>query len=260
MTDLFYSPHMTLVRAQHHIRDFNKSVEDFINSKPWTPFVDKKSQPGKDICKIKFTSQLPNILPCILFDAVSNLRAVLDQAGYAAAFASGKPEAKATSFPFGDDLAGLENNIKGRKVCKDIPTEIVTLFRGFKPYKGGDNTLWALNKLCNAKKHCALVPAQISNVSGVLVRESYWQGSGGSFISPSGVWDAQKHELTLTIIQSGTTLKMESHFIFAVAIQGIEVLKSAHAPHVLNAMSGIVERVLLATEAECRRLGFDLGA
>jgi hypothetical protein len=85
MAELFDSARLTFIRAQHHISDFNTVVSDFVNNKPWTYFIDKKSQPGEHIHKIRFTQPLPDILPCILFDIVNNLRAVLDQAGYASA-------------------------------------------------------------------------------------------------------------------------------------------------------------------------------
>jgi hypothetical protein len=48
-----------------------------------------------------------------------------------------------------------------------LPPEIITLFRGIEPYEGGDGRfLWAINKLCNTKKHCALVPIRITGATG----------------------------------------------------------------------------------------------
>jgi hypothetical protein len=90
MADVFYSPRLTLVRAQYHIQNFKALVHSFDDKKPWAYIVDRQSQPGKIIHKIKFTHPLPEMLPCILFDAVNNLRAVLDQSGYAAAISAGK--------------------------------------------------------------------------------------------------------------------------------------------------------------------------
>jgi hypothetical protein len=145
-------------RAQHHINVFNAAVQQFADSNPWTHVIEKDFMPGQDLHKLRFTKDLPAILPCILLDAVNNLRSALDQAGYAAALANGKTNPKATNFPFADDFAGLDNNIDRRGVCRDLPAEIVTLFRGCNPHKGGNYsaTLWGLNKLCNTKKHCAL--------------------------------------------------------------------------------------------------------
>jgi len=103
MPDLFHSPRLTFIRAKHHVADFNRIEAEFVNSNPWSHFVDKQSQPGQDLYKIQFTEPLPIMLPCIVFDAVNNLRALLDQAGYAAAVASGKISPKKTNFPFSEE-------------------------------------------------------------------------------------------------------------------------------------------------------------
>src|ERR1700730_12081805 len=73
-------------------------------------------------------------LPCVLFDAVNNLRAVLDQTGYSSAIASKRPSFKAVKFPFGPCEQDFLNNLAGG--CKDLPPEIRALFKEFKAYKG----------------------------------------------------------------------------------------------------------------------------
>jgi hypothetical protein len=98
MAEFFDSPRLTFIRAQHHIRDLNTVIGDFVNNKPWTYFVDEEPQSGQHVYKIRLTEPVPNMLPCILFDAVNNLRAVLDQSGYASALASGKVAPKKNQF------------------------------------------------------------------------------------------------------------------------------------------------------------------
>jgi hypothetical protein len=261
MAKLFDSPRLTLIRAKHHIDDFKEDVNGFmLDSHKWTFAVDHDLQSGTDIYKIKFTRSLSENLPCILFDAVNNLRAVLDQAGYASAIAWGqRTDPKCTNFPFGgNDLTALDNNIDRRRVCKDLPPQIVTLFRQCKPHKGGNDILWSLNKLCNSKKHCALVPIEIANAranfkalfSNDVVRLGFGQ--------IDGVWDSRKRELTLVTVDAGLNTNITGSFSFDIAIQGVEVQPRKTAVSNLNAMFNEVERILLATEAECRRLGFQL--
>jgi hypothetical protein len=127
MVDLFHSPRLTFVRAEHHIHDFNDVANRFIAEKPWTRFVDKDSQPGHDLHKIKF-KPLPEMLPCILFDATNNLRAVLDQSGYASAVAAKSPSLKAVKFPFGPCEKKWRNNLANG--CKDLPAKSALIFRG----------------------------------------------------------------------------------------------------------------------------------
>lgn len=68
MADLFYSPRLTLVRAQDHIRNFNMLVSELAKGKPYTHFTEQDPDTGEHIHKIKFTRLLPDMLPCVLFD------------------------------------------------------------------------------------------------------------------------------------------------------------------------------------------------
>jgi hypothetical protein len=188
MTDVFRSPQLTLSRAHHHIRDFHETVNRFVAEKPWTRFVDKNSNPGKDLYKIKFRQQLPEMLPCILFDATNNLRAVLDHVGYASAVAARGSSLKATKFPFGPTEEEFRNNLS----------------------------------------------------------------PGGFGIG----WDPEKYESILMSLQSGSHVDADIDITFTVAIDGIETLEGKSMIGVLDDIARIVERILLATEAECRRLGF----
>jgi hypothetical protein len=255
MTDLFYSPRLTLVRAQHHIDDFNTTVRSFSDNQPWTSFIDNESKPGKDIHKIKFTQQLPDDLPCILFDVANNLRAVLDQAGYASALAAKSPLLKATKFPFGPTEEKWRNNLAGG--CKDLPTEIRAIFEGFNAYKGGNDTLWALNEIANTKKHCALVPLRIARGVARFNAAIPDDAEIGSRVDETGAvrgWDPDKYEMTLLTVPSGLDPHISGHFAFSVAIESIETLAGKQAIGVVEAMRDEVQSVLVATERECRRL------
>jgi hypothetical protein len=259
MADLFYSPRLTFVRAQHHVRDFKETVNRFIAEKPWTRFVDKDSDPGKDVHKIKFTQQMPEMLPCILFDATNNLRAVLDQAGYASAVAGKSPSTKAIKFPFGPTEKKWRDNLAGG--CKDLPAEIRTIFESFKAYKGGNDTLWAVNEIANANKHLALKPLVIANPSAFFSGRITTRKLTAHVVNPRGVgigWDSGKNEITLMSVLPGTQADINTNITFAVAIDGVETLGGQPAVGVLHSMARIVERILVATEAKCRSLGFQL--
>jgi hypothetical protein len=265
MANLFDTPRITLNRAQHHIRDLETRINAFVREKPWTYLIDNESTPGQELHKIKFTQRLPEVLPCIVFDAVSNLRATLDQCGYASAVASGKANPKQTAFPFGDDLTGLDNNIIRRKVCNDLPPEIVSLFRTLKPYKGGNDSLWALNKLCNTQKHCALVPTQIGKASAFFTgRFTSVGGSTIDIVDPGGNlgWDPEKSEIIVFIGGGGAWATAKSdiaaNVAITVAIEGIETQSGKPVVAALDAMRCIVEGILMATKTECRRLGFKI--
>jgi hypothetical protein len=191
MSDAFHSPRLTLTRAHHHIRDFKTMVTDFINSDPWADIVDKDSNPGQEIYKIKMTRQIPKDLPCVLFDATNNLRAVLDQAGHISAVVGKMPRLKAVKFPFAPTEADWRNNIAGG--CKDLPAEIRTLFESFKSYEAGNPTLWAVNEIANAKKHFGLIPFGVGNAIARSQGEIIGSGFFNHISKGRGdAWDSAK--------------------------------------------------------------------
>ena len=272
MRDPFASPRLTILRAQHHINDLNSRINGFVSSQPWSYAIEKNANHTLDLHKIKFARRLDADLPCVVFDASNNLRAALDQAGYAAALLGGKIEPKSSNFPFGDDEDGLKSVI-GRGKCKDLPPEILSLFRAFKPYKGGNTTLWALNKLCNSKKHCGLIPFAIGHATIALsvgktetsveyhpgFRRISVSGNVGFFGGPMSVkspqWDPEKYEITLVSTPANSTTNHQPNVTLNVTLDGIEALRSKPAVAVLNEMMRVVDGILSATEAKCRRLG-----
>ena len=125
MTDPFVSSKLTLARAEHHIRDLERQIEPFINKEFWSYVVEKDTDGITNIHKVRFYRRLPPEVLCILFDAANNLRAALDQAGYAASVLSGKVEPKRTYFPFADSEFELANVVARRS--KDLPLKLEAL-------------------------------------------------------------------------------------------------------------------------------------
>jgi hypothetical protein len=274
MVDHFASPRLTISRAQHHIDDLTAKINEFVTTQPWSHAVEQDLTARQDVHRIRFARRLPDDLPCIVFDAANNLRAVLDQSGYASAIASGKVDPKGTQFPFGDDLAGIEKTVIGRGRCKDLPPEILTLFMSFNPYKGGNNALWALNKLCNAKKHCALVPfdigranlhsMQVTQLKPVfrddgmvdLTYQIKTKGFVAGMSRENPDWDPDKYEITLARFPLNESPNYQARVALNVTFDGVETQRGKPAVLLLREMMGIVDRILSVTEAECRRLGF----
>ncbi len=252
MADLFVSSKLTLARAKHHIRDLERQVQPFISKDAWTYVVEKDSDGVTNLHKVRFNRRLAPEVLGVLFDAANNLRAALDQAGYAAAIASGKVEPKRTHFPFASSAAELPNVIARKS--KDLPPEILSLFCAFKPYKRGNRTLWALNKLCNTKKHCSLVPLQLGRMR-LSYGASCETGLGGIDQNFIARWDPERYEIILMRAAPEVRFTSDIGFTFTVTIKSIEVLRDKPVVEVLDTIAGKVERILMATEAESRRIG-----
>jgi hypothetical protein len=85
--------------AKHHIRDLDQVIATFTDERPWSYVVDSESHAPSNVYKNKCHELPPAASACIIFDAVNNLRATLDQIGYSAAIASGKINPKSVSIP-----------------------------------------------------------------------------------------------------------------------------------------------------------------
>ena len=251
--DPFYSPRARLKRANEHIGRLHKRVEGFFKKAPYRQVVELDADGITQLYKFKFTKRLPESCTHSAAEALEALRSTLDQVGYAAAVASGKTAPKKTQFPIGDDPVGLEYLI-GRKVSKDLPDEILSLFRSFKPYKGGNDSIWALNKLANAK-HTRLLPVAVA-ADGMHVRHLRMMGVGSDAIKiPVPVFNSEKNEIIFARVPLGSELKYDLGFSFLVALGDIDIVARHQAVAVLRTMSAEVKRILMATEAECRRVG-----
>jgi hypothetical protein len=248
--DPFDSPKQRLSRANDHIRRLHKRIDTFIKKAPCHRVVELDADGITKIHKFKFTKRIPASCTHSAAEALEALRSALDQIGYAAAIASGKDAPKKTQFPIGDDVDGLANVIN-RKVANDLPAEILALFVSFKPYKGGNNAVWALNKLRNAT-HTSLIPVAIAS-GGMFVSNAAL--SQAEILNPI-IWDSEKNEIVFARVHPGGELNYNVHFAFKVAFGEIDLVGHHQVVAVLRIMSSEVKSILVATEAECRRLGF----
>jgi hypothetical protein len=248
-SDPFYSPKRRLVRAQKHLINLDRRIKRFVYSQPHKLVVELDPDGVNELHKIKLTKRLPLNCDDIAFEAVFTLRAVLDQTAYAAAIASGKYKPRNAYFPIADNLDSLENIIKGR--CSDLPDEIKTLFRGFKPYEGGNDSLWALNKLRNSA-HTALTTVGIAGATVVVSH----LGDSAPLDSLNPLWDSVNNEIIFARGKRGQTWNYNVRPTLVIGFDAVEIAGRNSAINLLDHAFGIIKSILLSTEAECRRLNF----
>lgn len=250
MPDPFNSSKRRIERAKTHIHDLDMGIKSFFDGKPCSHAVETDADGINQLHKIKFTAPIPDRLMEIAADSLENLRAALDQAGYAVAVAAGASNPRSAYFPIGEDATNLESIIKRR--CKNIPDDIVALFRGFQSYEGGNDLIWALNKANNINKHRLLVPACVSlGQMNINMRAS---GGGGSSI-PVPTWNREKNEIVFAITAPDTELEYDVKGSFCISFDEIEIIRGLPAVTILREMASEVECLVMATEAEARRLG-----
>ncbi len=249
-TDPFIVPKRRLGRAKQGVRTLVNSGNTFFAKKPYAEVVETDSETLERVYKIKLTKKLPNILHTVAHETIEHLRAVLDQCGYVAAELSGKIGPKRAYFPIADSAQILKNDVIDRGRCNDLPSDVLNLFRSFNPYKGGNDAIWALNRLCNTSKHKLLTAALFcpgfSAVGPGFI-------SNGRIIIPQ--WDAEKNEIVFARISPGGSFQYNFDFAFHITVGEVAELAGEPLFPMLNSMATEVGRILIATEAECARLG-----
>jgi hypothetical protein len=257
MADAFSSPRLTFKRAKHHINEFKSVANGFINKRPWAMIREADPNfPGWEIHKAKF-DEFPEMLPCILADAANNLRSILDQCGYISAKIAGNPT-RSVKFSFGSSEEAWRNNLAGG--CKDVPAEVRAIFEKFKAYPGGNTALWAMNEIANAQKHFEIKP--LDHTPSVFFNAVSVSTTGRiEIVNPGGTglgWDAEKREIALFSAPAGSDTQIDTNIAFTIAVDGPEIICGESVISLLDNADNIVEGVLVATEAECRRLGFQI--
>jgi hypothetical protein len=260
MPDPLASPKSMLSRAKRQIAELDVHIKKFMEDKPWSAVVEKDADGITNLHKIKFTARLSDDLAHIVFESANNLRAALDQLGFAVAQLNGHREPKSCKFPAGPTETDMRNNAKGG--CKDLPSEIISLFESFKNYKGGNNALWALNELANTPKHKLLYPVAlggfgINDMSFHVERMSAGGGVAKSIAVPGPKWDSEKHEIILVRdAGAGTNFSYNANVAFTVALDNVDdVIRGQHPVTVLTVMASQVQNVLDLTETMCRCIG-----
>ncbi len=251
MVDPFDSSHRKMDRAEKHFSNLQGKVSAFVQSNPYHRVVEPDTnKPDHEVHKIKPSRELSGELNDIADDFgefVSNLRSALDNAGFAIASATGKPDAKNSYFSFSGSLKDWNT---GR--CADLPREIQSLFFGFQPYFGGDDLLCAINAACNTDKHRSVVPAFT-----ILARE-YVSVRGTRFFEMplEHSWDRAKNEMVVMTLGPGSPddVKYDFQFTAFVSLDKIPAITGEPILAIAHAMSSKVESILMAIEAECRRL------
>jgi hypothetical protein len=251
MSDPFDSSHSKINWAKKNLATLKGEVDASLSQKNFyeTWCEPHPEMPDHLVQKMRVVKQIPEDWSHLTGTVVSNLRASLDHAVYDVAVAAGCPKPQNAYFPFSRSAATFESNMKGR--CADVPKDVFPLFRRLKPYKGGNELLWALNTVRVTNEHIPLTTVGAATfMADVSIR------AVGRWSMPSvPVWDRRKNEMELCTIGPNTKLHGHFNFGFYIAFGEIEWLEGKNAIPTLDQFVDMVETILGQIEAESKRLG-----
>jgi len=146
---------LKIERAKKHLRDLETALERFNETDPHEVVTKNNGEWEKVIGRV---DPLPDCLALITGDVVHNLRSALDHLIWQLVIANGgEPEKDPTrySFPIWDSAA--KTSFPGK--AKGVSPAALKIIEGLKPYKGGNEALWAINYLDVVDKHRLLLAA-----------------------------------------------------------------------------------------------------
>jgi hypothetical protein len=253
--DPFQSPKRRLGRAKQHVRALDTGLQRFYKKQPYVRVIETHTDGMSQALKIKLRRQIPDRYTDIAYEALEALRSALDQTAYAAAVCCNHTRPDLVHFPVTDDPAQFENTVRGR--CKDLPPEIVTLFRSFHAYPGGNDLLVALNRIRRQGFHRILEPVGSGFLAATGVQGTIKAGPIAEYPTyvPNMVWDSEKDEMIYGVVGPGGEFKYEIQFTFTVTFGEVEGLAGAPVVPALRELVRLVEGIILATESEARRIG-----
>lgn len=252
MDDLFKDSRLRITRAKFHTEDFKGKSAEFVTNNPYKDVIEPNTEGPGRFLKLKMTAPVPAILSIIVAEIFWHLRSALDSAGYAVAKASGIADPGNAHFPFGDE--GTEAAYaRGKGRSRDLPKEIFTLMRQFKPYKGGNDLLWALNEVCNTSKHEILAATPLGFGKAFI---THMEAKGGpALLLPTPVWNSGKNELLIVFLGAGAELDYDMTFFTDITFDDVPVVGGHPTLAVLNQLTRAIDGTMEAIELRTRELG-----
>jgi hypothetical protein len=169
--DPLLSPKLKLEQADRHINDVADQVRGFFQT---GRFIETFLEPDPDglrqIIKVRALKKLPFRIALTAADAISNMRSALDHLVQCLAIKNGG-KIKGAAFPFAGDWKQVLESKTQQKISA-LSSEARQMILDLQPYpvsetepdKGGNNKLWAMNKLRNVDIHQMIVPMGMVSV------------------------------------------------------------------------------------------------
>ena len=136
--------------ANQHIQHFEKEIQLFHARESYRVIRNVDPQ-HPNLVKITDPPRIPPQLNLIASDAVHNMRVALDYFACSLAVLNGK-SMSSVYFPFAADAGAYGERQTQEKINKLSP-DAKCFIDGLKPYKGGNNFLWAVHEINKTDKH-----------------------------------------------------------------------------------------------------------
>ena len=220
--------------ANKHIASLDKARAVFFNS--YEVFADTHIFPGKKVIRPADAMPIPDDIALLAGDAVQNLRSALDHLAWQLVLVSGNTPNRRTYFPIFKSSDEFE-----REFCQKangMRTDIKDAISLYKPYKEGNDILWALRELNNFDKHRLL-----------LVVASTFDKIGFKFGKQPTQWldmgNARGFKVgDLVYTTFGNIADQQIHFAFDIAFREPEVVQGKPVLTTIQSIADLVAKIV----------------
>jgi hypothetical protein len=144
------SARLKIERAKKHIADLDAQRVAFLGTDPYHGIPKFNAVANCTEYIIQSLPAIPDSIPLILGDAVHNLRSALDYLACELVRSVGV-DPKKVYFPISDSPEQYEADSGGK--TKGMPPEAKNDIDQMRPYRGGNDAIWAIHKLDIIDKH-----------------------------------------------------------------------------------------------------------
>ncbi|MGA8735806.1 MAG: hypothetical protein WB558_17950 [Terriglobales bacterium] len=143
--------------ASEHIRNLQAVCDRFDESHPYRIEREHDTQAGQLVYYLRSIKPVPQEVPLIAGDILSNLRSALDHCIWHLVQRNATlPNRRDVYFPIRDSATDYQLPGFRRKI-QHLGQDVIDVLDQIKPYKGGNDELWRLKELNNLDKHKLLV-------------------------------------------------------------------------------------------------------
>jgi hypothetical protein len=146
--------YLKIQRTFKQFDEYHLAVQEFNESQPHKITQGRDDETGDRVYYLTEAKDPPPVFALIAGEIIQNLRCSLDYLAWKLVEVNGNKPGRVNSFPILHHEATNEDEQKvfDAKV-KGMSDEAIEVIKSLKPYKGGDNILWALHQLNNVDKH-----------------------------------------------------------------------------------------------------------
>src|SRR5579862_1283216 len=164
------SARIKIERANHHILDLDKVCHIFCDSDPCEVIPEENPQNGAYSFQVRHRLSIPPEIPCVLGDAVHNLRSALDHLICALIIANGNEICRKNAFPAPRRRRRKRQSRAERKAefeaqVKGMSKRAIRAIRSLKPYKGWKTHIRVLHEMDITDKHRLLLGCRAGYVT-----------------------------------------------------------------------------------------------